>query len=331
MFNFSLLVLIFFFNFLYAKPISWSCLSKDYSKIIEREKSTLLLAQFSNSSFISGARKGSRAWHKKYGKIEFDIKTDKNFVIIISVNTSLGSKELIYTSGDKNGTNYLGLGQFSIDNEWHTFSRNIQTDLEKFYPNHKLKSINAMVIKGSLSIRNILFRKRLTRRDIESSKFLSHLNLKANIPYKKNTSPPKIFLKKNSVLFHPLGEEFFIPHVEARDMYGNNINVETVGYVDAYKVGRYYLHYIATDRAGNVTTENQLVIVQKELNSDSFLALNQKSNKIIQKSITPVSNMNKEKKEESKENVSDFVMSDEMILENEYLQQLIANDFQLPK
>ena len=320
MFNFSLLILIFFFNFLYAKPISWSCLNKDYSKIIEQEKSTLLLAQFSNSSFISGARKGKRAWHKKYDKIEFDVKTDKNFVIIISVNTSLGSKELIYTSGDKNGTNYLGLGQFSIDNEWHTFSRNIQTDLEKFYPNPKLKSINAMVIKGSLSIRNIIFKNRLTKRVIDSSTLLSHINSNGNLPY----TSPKIFLKRNSILFHPLGEEFFIPHIEAIDMYGNKIKVETVGYVDAYKVGKYHLHYIATDRVGNVTTENQLVIVQKELNSNSLLALNKKFDEIIPKSITSLP----KNKEEPKENISDFIMSDEMILENEYLQQLIANDFE---
>ena len=272
MFKFSLLVLIFFFNFLNAKPISWSRLSKDYSKIIEQEKSTLLLAQFSNSSFISGARKGKRAWHKKYAKLEFDLKTDRNFVIILSVNSSLGIKELIYTSGDKESSNYLGLGQFSIDNEWHTFSRNIQTDLEKLYPNHKLKSINAMVIKGSLSIRNIIFKNRLTKRVIDSSKFLSHINSNANLPY----TSPKIFLKRNSILFHPLGEEFFIPHVEAIDSHGNNIDVETVGYVDAYKVGKYYLHYIATDRLGNVTTENQLVLVQKELNSNALLALNKK-------------------------------------------------------
>jgi len=314
MYKIFLLISLFFLSNLHANALSWRVLSQDYSKIISKNKTTHLVAQFPESIFISGARQGENAWKENSSQIEFKIKTNQHFVIIISVQTSCGIKEITYVSGEKETDTYLGLGLKSIDNQWHTFSRDIKDDLQKLYPNERLKSINAMVVKGRISIRNINFKNSL----------IAHLppsasKQKERVVYPKHNIPPKILLKKNSIT-HPLGEEFIVPNIKAVDLYGNILEPEVVGFVDSQKEGKYVLNYIATDQAGNVTTQRQVVIVQKE-GTHNF---SEREN----------SNQRKEREEHSplpvtmeNQNVSDIVMTDEMILENEYLKELIASDF----
>lgn len=238
--RYILSVLIFFnTSFLIAQSPSWSLLSEDYSKVISLKDSTYLLGQFPNSIFISGARQGSNSWKKRYAKIKFDLNTNQDFFISIIVKTSMGNKELIYTSSEKDTPYYLGLGQDSINNKWYTFSRNIENDLEKLYPNHKLESINAIVIKGRMYMKNIIFKDKL----------------KDSIPHKKHTTLPKILLK----------QEFTQEHIETIDTYESNIDIEPID---------------------SITVENET------------------------------------------KNIAEISLSNKMILENEYLEELIANDFE---
>ena len=310
-----LLISLLFISDLHANTLSWRLLSQDYSKIIIKNKTTHLVAQFPNSVFILGARKGENAWNKMYSQMQFEIKTNQRFVIIISVNTSLGIREIIYISGENETDSYLGLGLKSIDKQWHTFSRNIVDDLHKLYPKEKLKSINAMVVKGRISIRNINFKNSLIKHHKPS--ISKHQNM---LTYKKHNIAPRIFLKKNSII-HPLGKEFILPNIKAVDLYGNILETETVGYVDGKKEGKYVLNYIATDQAGNVATQRQVVIVKNITSNDFFETFTQNSIELNEEdfSSTPIIM--------DYQNVSEIVMTDEMILENEYLKELIASDF----
>jgi len=102
--------------------------------------------------------------------------------------------------------------------------------------------------------------------------------------------------------------------------YRDILEPEVVGFVDSQKEGKYVLNYIATDQAGNVATQRQVVLVQKK-GTHSFSKrehTNQREER-EEHSPLPVTMEN--------QNVSDIVMTDEMILENEYLKELIASDF----
>ena len=318
MYKIFLLISLFFLSNLHANALSWRVLSQDYSKIISKNKTTHLVAQFPESIFISGARQGQHAWSKVYSVMQFEIKSNQHFVIIISVQTSCGIKELTYVSGEKESDSYLGLGLKSIDNQWHTFSRDIKDDLHKLYPKERLKSINAMVVKGRISIRNINFKNEL----IKVSKPFTPTHIQPTSTYKKHNIPPKILLKKNSQLIHPLGEEFVLPEIKAVDIYGNILTTEVVGYVDSQKKGKYVLNYIATDQAGNVATQRQVIIVKNVNNKNFIEAFNRNTIGTEEKEqLSSVPTIIKN------QNVSEIIMTDEMILENEYLEELIATDF----
>ena len=313
-----LLLSFLFTSTLYANYFSWKLLSQDFSRVIKRNKTTHLIGQYPYSIFISGAREGKDSWEKKYKKIQFDIKAGRNFVIIISVNTSLGIKDLTYTSGEKETNTYLGLGIHTTNNRWHTFSRDIQSDLQKLYPNHKLKTINSMVIRGRVSIKNIKFKNRLFK--IDKKKFVK-IPKKKSIPYKKHNTPPKIILNKNSKHIYTLGEKFIFPDVKAIDTYGNILKIERVGYVDTQKVGKYVLNYIAIDKAGNVAIKGEVIIVQ---NTETNASVKTSKEKYIEKQKKEIPTSSEKI---NNENVSEIIMTEEMILENEYIKELIATDF----
>ena len=313
-----LLLSFLFTSTLYANYFSWKLLSQDFSRVIKRNKTTHLIGQYPYSIFISGAREGKDSWEKKYKKIQFDIKAGRNFVIIISVNTSLGIKDLTYTSGEKETNTYLGLGIHTTNNRWHTFSRDIQSDLQKLYPNHKLKTINSMVIRGRVSIKNIKFKNRLFK--MNKKKFVK-IPKKKSIPYKKHNTPPKIILNKNSKHIYTLGEKFIFPDVKAIDIYGNILKIERVGYVDTKKVGKYVLNYIAIDKAGNVAIKGEVIIVQ---NTDTNASVKTSKEKYVEKKKKDIPTSSKKI---NNENISEIIMTEEMILENEYIKELIATDF----
>jgi len=330
MYKIFLLISLLFLSNLHANTLSWRLLSQDYSKIISKNKTTHLVAQFPESIFISGARQGENAWREMFTQMQFEIKTNQYFVIIISVNTSLGVRELTYVSGEKETKTYLGLGLKSIDNRWHTITRNIEDDLQKLYPNHRLKSINAMVVKGRISIRNIKFKKSLIKA-LKTSKVSKPFTLRPKkiVAYKKHNRAPKIFLKKNSIV-HPLGKEFIVPNIKAVDIYGNILEPEVVGYVDSKKEGKYVLNYIVTDQAGNVATQRQVVLVKNVKNQNfqdsknfenTIETFDENAIEIEGEELSPPS------PQMDNENVSEVIMTDEMILENEYLQELISSDF----
>ena len=320
-----LLLSFLFTSTLYANYFSWKLLSQDFSRVIKRNKTTHLIGQYPNSIFISGAREGKGSWKKMYKKIQFDIKAGRSFVIIISVNTSFGIKDLTYTSGEKETNTYLGLGIHTTNNRWHTFSRDIQSDLQKLYPNHKLKTINSMVIRGRVSIRNIKFKNRLFKTNkkkfVKTPKHLISTPKKKPIPYKKHNIPPKIILKKNSKRIFTLGEKFIFPNVKAIDTYGNILKTERVGYVDTQKVGKYVLNYIAIDKSGNVAIKGEVIIVQ---NIDTNTSLKTSKEKYVEKKKKEIPTSSEKI---NNENVSEVIMTEEMILENEYIKELIATDF----
>ena len=204
-----------------------------------------------------------------------------------------------------------------------------------------------MVIKGRVSIRDIVFKneiidkksseriKKLQARIQKMLKALSSKKKKSkpNMPYKKHSTPPKIMLEKDSIVLHKLGKAFIMPKIKAIDVYGTPIDIETIGSVDVNKAGEYPLHFIAIDKSNNVTIKTQLVIVQSDGIKTNIAKLTKKVHQLAKESTSALKDRDEkatddQEEEYPTENSSDFEMTNKMILENEYLQQLIANDFE---
>jgi len=275
----------------------------------------------SRDTYINGAKTGEKAWNNKTDKIiKWDFNLNKSFVIMVSLKTKDGYRDLVYTSSDDNGNLYFGLGKYMVAGRWQTISRNLEEDLHKYEPNNEIISVNAFILRGSgkmgkielLSsqkketktvepkvetivkkveekIKNIL---RKEQKEKEQKEEEEERKIETKELVAQNSFVPRITLEEGSLIYHKLGEPFFEPGVTAVDYEGVSIDVDVIGEVDITKINRYVLTYIATDDNGYTTTKARVVMVYKAGEEVS----NKKVKKTKSKNIVS-SNSTKEKEE----------------------------------
>ena len=282
---------------------SWHLLYQDTYGVIKKikdpkKRKTVIEFQSKTSrdTYINGAKTGKKAWNNRKDKIiRWDFNFPKSFVIMVSVKTKDGYRDLIYTSGNDNGNLYFGLGKHIISGTWQSITRDLEEDLHKYEPNNEILSVNAFIIRGSGRIGKIemLTRKKekkkivsedkkaLTDKKVEDivknveEKIKNIIRQEQESKQKKqvkseereikdeNTLTPKIILEQGSLLYHRLGEPFFDPGATATAHDGEAVDIETIGEVDINKVNRYVLTYIAIDENGYTTTKARVVMVHK--------------------------------------------------------------------
>ncbi len=97
----------------------------------------------------------------------------ENFQIYVNVNTTAGQRYLTYTpaTSDQLGTStyvYFGIGSEAIKGQWHTFTRDLQADLERAQPGVTITQVNGMDIRGNLRIDDVMLLAQLPALDTES-------------------------------------------------------------------------------------------------------------------------------------------------------------------
>ncbi len=100
----------------------------------------------------------NRRWHNtKQFIMQIDFNFEDSFIFYIEVKTNKGTKYLTYipslstTSMEHKYQKYLifGLGEGLTDGKWHTFNRNLETDLASLLPDTKILAIEGVMIRGS--------------------------------------------------------------------------------------------------------------------------------------------------------------------------------------
>ncbi len=96
------------------------------------------------------------SWNNEQEKIlKWSMNFEGEFYIYVLLNTSKGNRTLLYTARDsgegmKEGSNEIshGLGALSNDGTWHTFARNLQTDLQRYEADNEIISTKGFLIRG---------------------------------------------------------------------------------------------------------------------------------------------------------------------------------------
>ncbi|HFD11698.1 MAG TPA: endo alpha-1,4 polygalactosaminidase [Crenotrichaceae bacterium] len=91
------------------------------------------------------------------------MRFNKNYVVFITVQTTLGQRYLYYTQasvnkgirGKKGNFIHHGLGRISRNGSWQTITRNLLEDLQEFEPDNQILSVNGFLIRGNGRIDNI--------------------------------------------------------------------------------------------------------------------------------------------------------------------------------
>ncbi|NWF96781.1 MAG: DUF2341 domain-containing protein [Candidatus Thorarchaeota archaeon] len=109
-------------------------------------------------------------WNDKdHLTIQWSMKYSENYIVYVSVDTSAGHRYLQYTPVDTDGLGtgeyvYFGLGSNTTNGQWWTFKRDLLTDLHRAQPNVDIVDVNAILIRGSGYVDDIM----LLTRDSDS-------------------------------------------------------------------------------------------------------------------------------------------------------------------
>ncbi|MFX0054126.1 MAG: hypothetical protein ACFFAX_01650 [Promethearchaeota archaeon] len=107
----------------------------------------------------SSANYWNDAEHKS---IQWSMKYSESYVVYVSCDTTAGHRYIYYTNLNynllKTSTGYVhhGLGTWTTDGRWHTFTRNLQDDLHDGEPNVNIIDVNAILFRGSGRVDNII-------------------------------------------------------------------------------------------------------------------------------------------------------------------------------
>ena len=97
------------------------------------------------------------AWKNKVERqLQWSMKYDESFMVIVSLLTEKGNKYLVYTNQSEDNKSKIrggkvryGLGADSANGEWHTFTRDLEADWNAFMPDEPFVAVNGFFIRGS--------------------------------------------------------------------------------------------------------------------------------------------------------------------------------------
>ena len=93
--------------------------------------------------------------------IRWSMKYSEYFKVYIDVETTDGHRYLYYTPTDYDGLGNgeyvgFGIGSDANDGKWHTYTRDLQADLEDAQPNSQILEVNGFLIRGSGKLDDII-------------------------------------------------------------------------------------------------------------------------------------------------------------------------------
>jgi hypothetical protein len=94
--------------------------------------------------------------------IRWSMRYSESYTICISVDTTAGHRYIYYTNANSDylgatpGYVHHGLGTWTTDNKWHSFERNLVSDLHDAEPSVNIIDVNAILIRGSGKIDDIM-------------------------------------------------------------------------------------------------------------------------------------------------------------------------------
>jgi len=294
--------------------------------IYDRDKRSRVIFLKSRSirdGFMLKMERNSKVWCKGNGKyLKWSMQTNSDFVIIVSLQTKNGHRNLVYTSSDWNGQGYFGLGEETTNGKWHTFKRDLNLDLKKHELDNDIIAVDTFFIRGKeIKLDDIKIegdKVKLSKKGKRRKRAYKPKNCNIYVPkiyntqedIQNDTTPPVIKLVGKQRVYLSLGEEYRELGATATDNVDGDIDVEISGDVDINRVGAYTIFYTAKDRAGNTAIDTRIINVK----GSGF-----KTSKPIKPKSTPTPI----KKESKKiENLLQFELPDNQ----EDLEELMAED-----
>jgi hypothetical protein len=293
----------------------------------KEKKSRVIFLKSKNmrDGFVLKMERDSKAWCKgDRRELKWDMQTNRDFVILVSLETKNGHRYLVYTSSNSDGDGYFGLGKNSIDGEWHTYKRDLNLDLKKSELDNEIIGVDSLFIRGlEVKLDNIeIIEENKSDKKSKKKRFKPKVcdiyvpkTYITNENIENDTTPPKIELLGKKRVYIPVGGEYKEMGARAIDNVDGEVEVEIYGDIDTNRVGTYTLFYKAKDRMGNISIDTRFVNVKGR-------AFIKKNKKYIKSQHTPKVTP----KPKNKTQTINSNMDLELDLPNDSIEELMAED-----
>jgi len=132
------------------------------SNVVDTNKNSKVIKLQSSDSYENQYKLGGAWNNSKHLNIKWDMKTTEGFIVDIVVSSEKGERYLRYVDREEEHKGisddeviYHGLGYYSTNGTWHTFSRNLAKDLKEIEPDNNLLAVNSFTIRANASLDNI--------------------------------------------------------------------------------------------------------------------------------------------------------------------------------
>ncbi len=237
-----------------------------------KSRVVLLKGKDIKSGYMLPMERDSKKWCKSRGKsLKWSIKTNYDFVILVSLQTTKGHRYIIYTpSSDSIGAGYYGLGREAINGKWHNFKRDLDLDLKRYEPDNNIIAVDTFFIRGREirvddieieSIKDIKKKKIAIKKPKECNIYIPMEDDTNSILDEYDTVPPVIKLNGPSTVTVKLGGVYREQGAVAIDNVDGKLDVDISGDIDINRVGTYTLFYLTRDKTGNTSMTTRMVRV----------------------------------------------------------------------
>ena len=216
-------------------------------------------------------------------KLSWKMKYSEKFSIYIIIKTEDGNRYLWYTAEDNDrglvlGGRYIhhGLGADAIDGTWHTFTRDLEVDLQKYLSKLHVLKVNAFLVRGSGYIDDIISLNNLENRlvaDAGEDVTITLPSIEAEIAYGGSAMSYDLLLEEVTLNIYrntPIDSNIvslkwgFIDENGIvsydRDMYETD-GILFLNYLLMDTLDEYTLHLTVTDINGNTATDTMKLYV----------------------------------------------------------------------
>jgi hypothetical protein len=244
--------------------------------IYDKEKKSrviFLKSKDLKNGFILNLERDSKAWCKGDSRyLKWDMQTNGDFMILVSLETKNGHRYLVYTSSNEDGNGYFGLGSDKIDGNWHTFKRDLNLDLKKLELDNEIIGVDTFFIRGrEIKIDNIEIIENIEEKNKKSKKkrykpkvcdiYVPEVQ-SYNKSIEKDITPPTIKIIGKKRVYILVGDEYKELGATASDDMDGEVEVEIYGDIDTNRVGTYTIFYKAKDKAGNISIDTRFLNVK---------------------------------------------------------------------
>jgi peptidoglycan/xylan/chitin deacetylase (PgdA/CDA1 family) len=132
------------------------------SNVVDTQKGSRVIQLQSADSYENQYTLGGGWNNLKHLNLKWDMKTTEGFIIDVVVASEKGERYLRYVDREESykGVSddeviYHGLGYYTTDGNWHTFSRNLAKDLKEIEPDNNLLAVNSFTIRANGKLDNI--------------------------------------------------------------------------------------------------------------------------------------------------------------------------------